>query len=62
MNELIYLFVILTVVGVVLLLLKKRLEEEAEKKVIHILSWAFIVIGGIGTIAMVIGYFTIATP
>ena len=62
MNELLFLFITLTIVGVILFVLKKKLELEAERKIIHYMSWAFMIIGGIGSIVMAIGYFFVATP
>lgn len=62
MNELLFLFITLTIVGVILFVLKKKLELEAERKIIHYMAWIFTLIGGIGSIVMTIGYFFVATP
>ena len=62
MNEFIYLFVVLTLVGGCLLWLQKKAELEAERKVLKVIAWAFTIIGIIGVIAMIIVHFFIATP
>jgi len=62
MNEFIYLFLALALVGGCLLFLQRKAELEAERKVLKIIAWIFTIIGVIGIIAMVIVHFFIATP
>ncbi|PGK52373.1 hypothetical protein CN918_31805 [Priestia megaterium] len=62
MNEFIYLFLSLALVGGCLLFLQRKAELEAERKVLKIIAWAFTIIGAIGIVAMLIMHFFISTP